>query len=79
MDLSSFLGTMPKTESDIEGAATLGSKIFWITSHGTNSNGEVQDRRRKLFATEILGRGVAHSALYRKAVLQTGRGPFGRS
>ena len=54
MDLSSFLGTMPKTESDIEGAATLGSKIFWITSHGTNSNGQVQDRRRKLFATEIL-------------------------
>lgn len=54
VDLSSFLGTKPKKESDIEGAARLGNKIFWISSHGINSDGEVQDRRRKLFATEIL-------------------------
>jgi hypothetical protein len=53
-DLSSFLGTKPKKESDLEGAARLGNKIFWISSHGTNSDGEVQDRRRKIFATEIL-------------------------
>ncbi|MCK1285411.1 DUF3616 domain-containing protein [Bradyrhizobium sp. 44] len=52
--LQSFLGTKKDKESDIEGAATIGSRIYWITSHGTNSDGEVQDRRRRLFATDIV-------------------------
>lgn len=58
VDLSSFLGTKPDKESDIEGAATIGNKIFWISSHGTNKEGKVQDRRRRLFATEIVAGAV---------------------
>src|ERR1700754_237057 len=53
IDLSSFLGTKPKKESDLEGAAIIGNRIYWISSHGTNSDGEVQERRHRLFATEI--------------------------
>ena len=55
IDLSSFLGTKPKNESDLEGAAMIGNRIYWISSHGTNSEGEVQERRHRLFATEIVG------------------------
>lgn len=53
-DLSKFLQTKPDKESDIEGAAAIGNKIFWITSHGANKDGKMQERRRKLFATEIV-------------------------
>ncbi|WP_139020587.1 DUF3616 domain-containing protein [Bradyrhizobium sp. ORS 285] len=56
VDLSSFLGTKPSKESDIEGAARVGNLIFWISSHGTNRRGEVQDRRRRFFATEVVER-----------------------
>jgi Protein of unknown function (DUF3616) len=41
-------------ESDLEGAAVVGSRIYWISSHGTNKKGKVQDRRRRLFATDIV-------------------------
>jgi len=54
VDLSSFLGTKPDKESDIEGAARIGNMIFWISSHGTNKDGKIQDRRRRLFATEVV-------------------------
>lgn len=54
IDLAKFLGTKADKESDIEGAARVDDTIFWISSHGTNSKGEVQDRRRRLFATKIV-------------------------
>jgi Protein of unknown function (DUF3616) len=54
IDVSKFLGTKPKKESDIEGAARVGNTVFWISSHGTNKDGEVQDRRRRFFATEVV-------------------------
>lgn len=54
VDLTQFLGTKKAKESDLEGAAAIGNRIFWISSHGTNSEGVVQDRRRRLFATEIV-------------------------
>lgn len=49
-----FLGTKSDKESDIEGAASVGSRTFWITSHGTNKEGKVQDRRRRFFAMDIV-------------------------
>lgn len=52
LDLSGFLGTSPDKESDIEGAATIGDRIYWITSHGRNKKGKVQDRRFRFFATD---------------------------
>jgi hypothetical protein len=52
IDLSSFLDTAPDKESDLEGAAQIGGLIFWISSHGRNSQGEAQKRRLRFFATE---------------------------
>lgn len=55
VDLSEFLGTRAHKESDLEGAATVGERIYWISSHGRNKKGEVQERRHRFFATDIVG------------------------
>ena len=52
LDLSGFLGTAQDKESDLEGAATIGQRIYWISSHGRNKKGKVQERRQRFFATE---------------------------
>jgi len=52
LDLSEFLGTKKHKESDLEGAATIGDRIYWISSHGRNKKGDVQERRRRFFATD---------------------------
>ncbi len=52
LDLSAFLGTASDKESDLEGAATIGQRIYWISSHGRNKKGKVQERRQRFFATE---------------------------
>jgi hypothetical protein len=49
-----FLGTKEDKGSDLEGAATIENRVYWITSHGTNSEGEVKEKRHRLFATEIV-------------------------
>jgi hypothetical protein len=54
IDLSGFLGTKAGEESDIEAATTIGSRIYWITSHGRNGKGEVQRSRHRFFATDIV-------------------------
>jgi Protein of unknown function (DUF3616) len=53
VDLSSFLGTQPKKESDLEGAAALGQRIYWLSSHGRNKDAEHQERRHRFFATDV--------------------------
>jgi len=55
MDLGTFLGTPPNEESDIEGAATIGSRVYWITSHSRNSRGVPLPSRHRVFATDIVG------------------------
>jgi Protein of unknown function (DUF3616) len=52
--MSKFLGTEEDIESDIEGAAEVAGRIYWITSHGRNSKGKVREQRHRLFATEIV-------------------------
>ncbi|MES2260674.1 MAG: DUF3616 domain-containing protein [Pseudomonadota bacterium] len=52
-DLSSFLGVAADKESDLEGAAAIGARIYWISSHASNSEGKAQQRRYRFFATEI--------------------------
>ena len=42
-------------ECDIEGAARAGDRVYWITSHGRNSNGKRRANRYRLFATGIEG------------------------
>ncbi len=53
LELSTFLGTKKNKESDLEGAAVIGTRIYWISSHGRNKAGNVQERRYRFFATEM--------------------------
>jgi hypothetical protein len=53
LDLSTFLGTKKEKESDLEGAAVIGTRIYWISSHGRSKAGKVQERRYRFFATEV--------------------------
>ncbi len=57
IDLSRYLDTKSDKESDIEGAARIGQRIYWITSHGRNSRGEEQQRRQRFFATDLVRSG----------------------
>jgi hypothetical protein len=45
--------------TDIEGAARIGDRVYWITSHSVNKDGEDKAKRRILFATDIVGTGAA--------------------
>jgi len=54
LDLSKFLATDVDEESDIEGAAAVGTRIYWITSHGRNSKGKARPSRHRFFAIEVL-------------------------
>lgn len=54
LDLSSFLSLDPKSpETDLEGAATLGGRVYWISSHGRNKNGKNRPSRQQFFATTL--------------------------
>jgi len=55
IDLADFLDTAPDEESDLEGAATTGGRIYWISSHGRNKKGKVKESRFRFFATELTG------------------------
>ena len=53
-ELSSFLKVDPKfPETDLEGAAWLGNRIFWIGSHGRNKDGKFRASRDRFFATTV--------------------------
>ena len=50
-----FLHVDPrKPESDLEGAARVGDRIYWITSHGRNRDGEERASRHRFFATTFI-------------------------
>jgi hypothetical protein len=54
VDLSIFLGTKIDKESDIEASATIGNRIYWISSHANKKKtAEFQERRHRFFATDI--------------------------
>jgi Protein of unknown function (DUF3616) len=45
-----------KHEADIEGAARIGERIYWIGSHARKGkSGKVDPHRHRLFATDIVG------------------------
>jgi hypothetical protein len=53
-DLSRFLGVESKfPEVDIEGATRVGERIYWISSHGRNTDGKLRPNRYRFFATEV--------------------------
>jgi hypothetical protein len=55
-DFSSELRADPDRESDIEGAARVENRIYWITSHGRNGKGRIRKNRYRLFATDLSNR-----------------------
>jgi hypothetical protein len=51
-----YLGITPggwREEADIEGAAWLGDRIYWIGSHGRNEKGKWRPHRLNFFATRV--------------------------
>jgi hypothetical protein len=54
VDLAPFLKPAdPDKEPDIEGAAVVGGRIYWVTSHGRNKDREEQESRQRFFATSV--------------------------
>ena len=54
VDLVPFLAPAdPDKEPDIEGAAVVGDRIYWVTSHGRNKDREEQENRQRFFATSV--------------------------
>lgn len=49
--LGKFLGA--KDESDLEGAAQTGDRVYIVSSHGRNADGKFQERRHRFFAVEM--------------------------
>jgi len=45
------------SEIDIEGAARMGDRVYWIGSHGRNKEGKARPNRERLLATRIIGEG----------------------
>jgi hypothetical protein len=41
-------------KSDLEGAALIGDRVYWISSHSFNSQGEDKAKRKVFFATKIV-------------------------
>jgi hypothetical protein len=55
IDLSSFLEVNPaKPETDIEAAARIDNRIYWISSHARNQRGLLKPEHQRFFATEAL-------------------------
>ena len=53
-DCNAFLELQGKSlEADLEGAARIGNRAFWIGSHGRNINGKERFNRHRFFATDI--------------------------
>jgi len=53
-DLTQFLDIEQEhPEADIEGATMIGDLIYWITSHGRNTDGKMRPNRYRFFATSI--------------------------
>ena len=55
INFARFLAVSPRSpEADIEGAARIGDRIYWITSHGRNKNGKQRFNRHRFFATTVV-------------------------
>ena len=51
IDMESFTSF---DKSDLEGAALIGDRVYWISSHSFNSQGEDKAKRKVFFATRIV-------------------------
>ncbi|MFZ9032740.1 MAG: DUF3616 domain-containing protein [Anaerohalosphaeraceae bacterium] len=63
LDLNAFLGVPAGPgEADIEAAAKVNNRTYWITSHGRNRNGKIDPDRYRFFCTQ-LGRSTTGSGV----------------
>jgi len=53
LDVSMFLG-LDGESADICGAARLGDRIYWITSHSRDEEGRMRPNRYRFFATTVM-------------------------
>lgn len=55
VDLGKYLAIEggKQKEADLEGAARIGNRIYWIASHAANKENEPRPARQRLFATRI--------------------------
>jgi hypothetical protein len=53
ISINEFVNT--RKEIDLEAVTELNGVIYWITSHGRNSGGEIKPKRHQLFATKLTG------------------------
>ena len=53
ISINEFVNT--RKEIDLEAVTELNGVIYWITSHGRNSSGEIKPKRHQLFATKLTG------------------------
>ncbi|MDM0076312.1 DUF3616 domain-containing protein [Variovorax sp. J2P1-59] len=53
VDLTAYLRGTDDKDSDIEGAARVGQRIYWISSHGRDKHAKVEPSRMRFFATTI--------------------------
>jgi hypothetical protein len=54
-ELSGALGLSSSDEADVEDAARVGNRVYVITSHARNKDGELQTSRYKFFALDVSG------------------------
>ncbi|MEO8507829.1 MAG: DUF3616 domain-containing protein [Betaproteobacteria bacterium] len=53
VDLTRFLDVRGNQEADIEAGAVIGTRAYWITSHGRNRAGKARPGRQRIFATDL--------------------------
>jgi hypothetical protein len=81
VDVTGFLNPGKKTpEVDIEAAARIGDRIYWISSHGRNAKGKERESRHRFFATSVAAtNGSVHlkpvGSFYSKLLNDLGRDP----
>lgn len=57
-NLTPFIKPDPKDlETDIEGSARIGDRVYWITSHGRDKKGRERPSRHRFFATDVTANG----------------------
>ena len=55
IDISSKIGVSTSDESDLEDAARVGNRIYVVSSHGRDKNGNLERPRYRFFAMDVSG------------------------
>ncbi|MCB1629135.1 MAG: DUF3616 domain-containing protein, partial [Xanthomonadales bacterium] len=63
LGLTDLSGGVPR-EVDIEAATAIGSRIYWSGSQGNARDGDERPNTRRLFATDVSGRGTGTTLSY---------------